>query len=166
LGDPDQLPSVEAGDVLSGILAAAGDGLHLSASDARALQPLLGEVEASATAPDEAAPFPARHVHLVRGWRQSAALDLAPLAAAVRWRAGWRALPAGCCRAAGGPGAPRPLPRPLDRGGRVALARGRAGPGRAHAHPRRGARRRAGRARAQRADRGPAGRTPGPAPAA
>src|SRR5690606_11144764 len=52
LGDPDQLPSVEAGDVLSGILAAAGDGLHLSASDARALQPLLGEVEASATAPD------------------------------------------------------------------------------------------------------------------
>src|SRR5690606_19486141 len=54
LGDPDQLPSVEAGDVLSGILAAAGDGLHLSASDARALQPLLGEVEASATAPDEA----------------------------------------------------------------------------------------------------------------
>src|SRR5690606_32628454 len=31
-----------------------------------------------------APPFPARHVHLVRGWRQSAALDLAPLAAAVR----------------------------------------------------------------------------------
>ncbi|KAF1699669.1 exodeoxyribonuclease V subunit alpha [Pseudoxanthomonas suwonensis] len=92
LGDPDQLPSVEAGDVLSGILAAAGDGLHLSASDARALQPLLGEVEASATAPDEAAPFPARHVHLVRGWRQSAALDLAPLAAAVRTGDGAHAL--------------------------------------------------------------------------
>lgn len=57
LGDPDQLPSVEAGDVLAGILRAAtgyGGG------------------------------FPARHVHLTRGWRQSAALDLAPLAAAVR----------------------------------------------------------------------------------
>lgn len=59
LGDPDQLPSVEAGDVLAGILRAA---------------------EASAGSGD----FPARHVHLTRGWRQSAALDLAPLAAAVR----------------------------------------------------------------------------------
>src|SRR5690606_8354948 len=57
LGDPDQLPSVEAGDVLAGILrAATGHG----------------------------GGFPARHVHLTRGWRQSAALDLAPLAAAVR----------------------------------------------------------------------------------
>ncbi|MBJ6981992.1 exodeoxyribonuclease V subunit alpha [Luteimonas sp. MC1572] len=59
LGDPDQLPSVEAGDVLAGILRAA-----------------------EATAPT--ASFPARHVHLTRGYRQSAALDLAPLAAAVR----------------------------------------------------------------------------------
>ncbi|MGY0612935.1 exodeoxyribonuclease V subunit alpha [Luteimonas sp. A501] len=59
LGDPDQLPSVEAGDVLAGILRAA-----------------------QATAPG--ATFPARHVHLTRGYRQSAALDLAPLAAAVR----------------------------------------------------------------------------------
>ncbi len=84
LGDPDQLPSVEAGDVLSGILAAAGDGMHLAGPDARALQPLLGELEASAIEADTATPFPARHVHLVRGWRQSAALDLAPLAAAVR----------------------------------------------------------------------------------
>ncbi|MBJ7575415.1 exodeoxyribonuclease V subunit alpha [Luteimonas sp. MC1828] len=59
LGDPDQLPSVEAGDVLAGILRAA-----------------------EATAPG--ATFPARHIHLTRGYRQSAALDLAPLAAAVR----------------------------------------------------------------------------------
>ncbi|MEN1972393.1 exodeoxyribonuclease V subunit alpha [Luteimonas sp. MJ204] len=59
LGDPDQLPSVEAGDVLAGILRAA---------------------EASASGSS----FPARHVHLTRGYRQSAALDLAPLAAAVR----------------------------------------------------------------------------------
>ncbi|MEN1958123.1 exodeoxyribonuclease V subunit alpha [Luteimonas changyuni] len=59
LGDPDQLPSVEAGDVLAGILRAA-----------------------EATAPS--ATFPARHIHLTRGYRQSAALDLSPLAAAVR----------------------------------------------------------------------------------
>ena len=59
LGDPDQLPSVEAGDVLAGILSAA---------------------EASR----DSGNFPARHVHLTRGWRQSAELDLAPLAAAVR----------------------------------------------------------------------------------
>ena len=85
LGDPDQLPSVEAGDVLSGILAAAGDGLQLAAGDAHALAPLLGRVGPEAIAADaHAPPFPARHVHLVRGWRQSAALDLAPLAAAVR----------------------------------------------------------------------------------
>ena len=59
LGDPDQLPSVEAGDVLAGILRAA---------------------EAS----KDSGNFPARHIHLTRGWRQSAELDLAPLAAAVR----------------------------------------------------------------------------------
>ncbi|MCK9489361.1 MAG: exodeoxyribonuclease V subunit alpha [Xanthomonadales bacterium] len=59
LGDPDQLPSVEAGDVLAGILRAA---------------------EGSRDSGD----FPAHHVHLTRGWRQSAELDLAPLAAAVR----------------------------------------------------------------------------------
>ncbi|MEN1925293.1 exodeoxyribonuclease V subunit alpha [Luteimonas qiangzhengi] len=59
LGDPDQLPSVEAGDVLAGILRAA---------------------ETS----KDTGNFPARHIHLTRGWRQSAELDLAPLAAAVR----------------------------------------------------------------------------------
>lgn len=41
LGDPDQLPSVEAGDVLGGILRAAGDGDSLAPDDARALLPLL-----------------------------------------------------------------------------------------------------------------------------
>jgi exodeoxyribonuclease V alpha subunit len=57
IGDPDQLPSVEAGDVLRGILAAADAG-----GDA----------------------FPARRTHLTRAWRQHEALQLAPLAAAVR----------------------------------------------------------------------------------
>src|SRR5690606_8272663 len=42
LGDPDQLPSVEAGDVLAAILQAAGDGLQLAPEDADTLQPLLG----------------------------------------------------------------------------------------------------------------------------
>ena len=67
LGDPDQLPSVEAGDVLAGILGAA--------SEAEQGKP---SVEGDPAA------FPARHIHLTRGWRQSAALDLVPLAAAVR----------------------------------------------------------------------------------
>ncbi len=57
IGDPDQLPSVEAGDVLSGILHGAEAG-----GDA----------------------FPARRTHLTRSWRQHEALQLAPLAAAVR----------------------------------------------------------------------------------
>lgn len=67
LGDPDQLPSVEAGDVLAGILRAASEA---------------GQGEPSGEG--DAAAFPARHIHLTRGYRQSAALDLAPLAAAVR----------------------------------------------------------------------------------
>ncbi|MBD7987481.1 exodeoxyribonuclease V subunit alpha [Luteimonas sp. Sa2BVA3] len=67
LGDPDQLPSVEAGDVLAGILGAA--------SEAEQGKP---SVEGDPAA------FPARHIHLTRGYRQSAALDLVPLAAAVR----------------------------------------------------------------------------------
>ncbi len=143
IGDPDQLPSVEAGDVLSGILRAAGDGNHLPAEDAVAIAPLIGpaianakpDVEsamqaaatvagasrkapgrshaadhvADADAVDPAhrdpatartgradggsahehpggtrAVFAGRRVHLLRGWRQSESLQLAPLAEAVR----------------------------------------------------------------------------------
>ena len=73
LGDPDQLPSVEAGDVLTGILAAASAS-SVGARHAR-----------EAPAPSAAnATFPAHHIHLTRGYRQSSTLDLAPLAAAVR----------------------------------------------------------------------------------
>ena len=46
LGDPDQLPSVEAGDVLAGILRAAGAGDALRPDDATALAPLLGDAPA------------------------------------------------------------------------------------------------------------------------
>lgn len=56
LGDADQLPSVEAGDVLAAIVQATAGG--------KALQGL--------------------RVHLQRGWRQSASLQLAPLADAAR----------------------------------------------------------------------------------
>lgn len=105
LGDPDQLPSVEAGDVLAAILGAAGDGDTLAQDDAEALRPLLGgfpdphprEGGDPASSPgrddmsrdpgfreDDRATFPGVRVHLQRGWRQSEALQLAPLADAVR----------------------------------------------------------------------------------
>ncbi|MCC7633366.1 exodeoxyribonuclease V subunit alpha [Stenotrophomonas rhizophila] len=82
LGDPDQLPSVEAGDVLSAILHASGDGLGTQADDAQALRPLL----APAALQPLAAPirFAGRRVQLQRGYRQTDALDLAALAQAVR----------------------------------------------------------------------------------
>ena len=98
LGDPDQLPSVEAGDVLAAILGAAGPGDALAAADAAALRPLLGDAEIVSDRhprlrgdddPKPASPSPqaslhGHRVHLTRGWRQSEALDLAPLANAVR----------------------------------------------------------------------------------
>jgi len=57
LGDPDQLPSVEAGDVLAAIVQASNS----------ATTPLAGH-----------------RVHLRRGYRQAGTFELAPLAAAVR----------------------------------------------------------------------------------
>ena len=83
LGDPDQLPSVEAGDVLSAILRAAGDGQRTAATDADALRPLLGELPADAV-DTRPADFAGARVQLQRGYRQSEALQLAPLASAMR----------------------------------------------------------------------------------
>ena len=80
LGDADQLPSVEAGDVLTAILHAAGAGDALAPDDARALHALLGDAPHDA----EADGLHGHRVHLIRGYRQSEALDLAPLAEAVR----------------------------------------------------------------------------------
>ncbi|WP_411849295.1 exodeoxyribonuclease V subunit alpha [Stenotrophomonas sp. LGBM10] len=82
LGDPDQLPSVEAGDVLSAILRASGDGLGTQADDAQALRTLLAPAALQPLA--AAMPFAGRRVQLQRGYRQTDALDLAPLAHAVR----------------------------------------------------------------------------------
>ena len=113
LGDPDQLPSVEAGDVLAAILEAAGAGEALRPDDADALQSLLGPAPVLAddagmpasTDDHIAAPAPSlarearrgglgwgaageglhgHRVHLRRGWRQHDSLQLAPLAEAVR----------------------------------------------------------------------------------
>ena len=80
LGDPDQLPSVEAGDVLAGILAA----LNHHPRDVDCRHPREGGGPWTLDVENESPAFPARHIHLTRGWRQSAELDLAPLAAAVR----------------------------------------------------------------------------------
>jgi exodeoxyribonuclease V alpha subunit len=74
LGDRDQLPSVEAGDVLAAIADAA-----TPVDDARdgALSTLAARVPVHAG-------FGGVRVELRRAWRQSDALDLAPLATAVR----------------------------------------------------------------------------------
>ncbi len=81
LGDADQLPSVEAGDVLAAILSAAGPGHALRADDAAALQPLLGD---ATPIDDIKGGLRGHRVQLLRGYRQDADFDLAPLADAVR----------------------------------------------------------------------------------
>ncbi|MDI9238125.1 exodeoxyribonuclease V subunit alpha [Lysobacter sp. LF1] len=81
LGDRDQLPSVEAGDVLAAITDAAGEGDAFPSNLATMLAPLLGEVPAS-DAPGTA--LSGHRVQLQRGYRQSEALQLAPLADAMR----------------------------------------------------------------------------------
>ena len=91
LGDPDQLPSVEAGDVLGAILRAAGKGDGITADDAEALHPLLGELPAESITPTPTT-FAGTRIHLYRGYRQSDVLQLAPLAAAMREGDATRAL--------------------------------------------------------------------------
>ena len=81
LGDRDQLPSVEAGDVLAAITDAAGEGDALPGKVASALEPLLGTVP---VATDAGGALAGHRVQLQRGYRQSSSLDLAPLADALR----------------------------------------------------------------------------------
>jgi exodeoxyribonuclease V alpha subunit len=83
LGDRDQLPSVEAGDVLAAIVDAAGEGDEVPRAAAGAVQPLLGALPVLATAPQPGSLRGCR-VQLHRGYRQHDTLDLAPLAQAVR----------------------------------------------------------------------------------
>jgi exodeoxyribonuclease V alpha subunit len=74
LGDPDQLPAVEAGDVLGGLCAAAGDGLHGTSREA----------DAQDANRERALPLAGARVHLLRAWRQADAAGLQALADAVR----------------------------------------------------------------------------------
>ncbi len=80
LGDADQLPSVEAGDVLAAILQAAGPGDALQRDDAQALQSLLGPLPADT----HSGGLAGHRVNLLRGYRQAEGFELAPLADAVR----------------------------------------------------------------------------------
>ncbi|MBB3804935.1 exodeoxyribonuclease V alpha subunit [Xanthomonas arboricola] len=85
LGDADQLPSVEAGDVLAAILQAAGPGDALQPDDAQALQPLLGSAPGDTTpAATHTGGLAGHRVHLLRGYRQADDFALAPLADAIR----------------------------------------------------------------------------------
>lgn len=81
LGDPDQLPAVETGDVLGALCAAAGDGESLPADAARAASAALqGPVPDNA----EDAPLAGHRIHLTRGYRQANAEGIAALARAVQ----------------------------------------------------------------------------------
>ncbi|WP_349656449.1 AAA family ATPase [Xanthomonas sp. 10-10] len=85
LGDADQLPSVEAGDVLAAILQAAGPGDTLQPQDAQALQALLGNAPGGTTpAATHSGGLAGHRVHLLRGYRQAHDFALAPLADAIR----------------------------------------------------------------------------------
>ncbi|WP_425522143.1 exodeoxyribonuclease V subunit alpha [Xanthomonas arboricola] len=84
LGDADQLPSVEAGDVLAAILQAAGPGDALQPQDAQALQALLGNAPSATPTASHGGGLAGHRVHLLRGYRQADNFALAPLADAVR----------------------------------------------------------------------------------
>lgn len=81
LGDPDQLPAVEAGDVLGGLCVAAGDGLAFPPRDAAFASALLGTEVPTTSA---VAPLAGARVQLLRGWRQAGAAGLRALADAVQ----------------------------------------------------------------------------------
>ncbi|HEY0332264.1 MAG TPA: exodeoxyribonuclease V subunit alpha [Stenotrophomonas sp.] len=119
LGDADQLPSVEAGDVLAAILQAAGDGEALRPDDAQALQPLLGETPSE---PLATGGLSGHRVHLLRGYRQHLGFDLGPLADAVRTGDAERSL--SLLRAGGLPGVHfhEGIDDPLQANGDVLLA--------------------------------------------
>lgn len=95
LGDADQLPSVEAGDVLAAILQAAGPGDALQPHDVEALQPLLGSAPTGSTPASiqtgghtishtQTGGLAGHRVHLLRGYRQADNFALTPLADAIR----------------------------------------------------------------------------------
>lgn len=81
LGDPDQLPAVEAGNVLGALCEAAGANAGLSAAQAHAASiALRSEVPVT----DSALPLAGHRVHLQRGYRQAGAAQLSELARMIR----------------------------------------------------------------------------------
>jgi exodeoxyribonuclease V alpha subunit len=80
IGDRDQLPSVETGDVLAALCDAAGDGGAWPPAIAGPLSALLGTSVLARD--DEGAPL--TRVELDRSHRQSAELDIAEMSAAIR----------------------------------------------------------------------------------
>jgi exodeoxyribonuclease V alpha subunit len=80
LGDRDQLPSVETGDVLAALCDAAGDGTAWPLRIAAQLEDAIGV--GVATRDDDACPLV--RVELDRSRRQSAALDVSALSASIR----------------------------------------------------------------------------------
>lgn len=81
LGDPDQLPAVEAGDVLGALCDAAGDGIGLPQALAESA---AADLQAEVPVAKAAAPLSGHRVHLHRGYRQAGAAKLAGLAQAIR----------------------------------------------------------------------------------
>lgn len=81
IGDRDQLPSVETGDVLAALCDAAGQGDGFDGAFAEWAGGLLG---APVAVCDGAAPLAGARVHLRRTYRQDGGLALAPLAARIR----------------------------------------------------------------------------------
>ncbi|HEY5971029.1 MAG TPA: exodeoxyribonuclease V subunit alpha [Pseudoxanthomonas sp.] len=81
LGDPDQLPAVEAGNVLGALCDAAGDGVAFPVAQAAAASAAL---QAEVPVSDSALPLAGHRVHLQRGYRQAGAAHLTELARAIR----------------------------------------------------------------------------------
>ncbi|MET0231255.1 MAG: exodeoxyribonuclease V subunit alpha [Rhodanobacteraceae bacterium] len=79
LGDRDQLPSVETGDVLAALCDAAGDGAAWPARIAAQLEAATG-----ATIATRAGTCPLVRIELDRSRRQSEALDLSAMSASIR----------------------------------------------------------------------------------
>lgn len=79
VGDRDQLPSVETGDVLAALCDAAGSGMDVPEAFARDVSEALG-VRVAASRESR----PLVRVELSRSYRQTAELDITALRAAVR----------------------------------------------------------------------------------
>jgi exodeoxyribonuclease V alpha subunit len=79
LGDRDQLPSVETGDVLAALCDAAGDG---TAWPARTARPLAAALGVEVPLREDARVL--TRVELDRSHRQSAGLDVAAMSASIR----------------------------------------------------------------------------------